>query len=280
MALHGLLAEDYAEQFPEEVARALEGFSPAAVAEVFAGLPAACAAGVLTHMVPVHAAAVVEGLDPETLGGILSHLATARCAVVLQHVASARRAGVIALVPPTRRAQIERLLRAAASSAGLLVEPVEAGLSPRMTAAEALPFVRRTHLSYGYVVDTEHRLIGVVDRRQLEASHSDTRIVDLMSREVSRLPAGTSLAALARHPAWEAFDVLPVVDGTGVLVGIIRHKALRRSLSTRPSAPRSQPRLGTVLELGELYWNGLSTLVYMVSEPSDAPSRKDDTNAR
>jgi hypothetical protein len=53
-----------------------------------------------------------------------------------------------------------------------------------------------------------------------------------MHRRVVRVPAFTPLAELMVHPAWRNLDAIPVVDGSGVLVGVLQHRVLRRLDST------------------------------------------------
>ncbi len=120
---------------------------------------------------------------------------------------------------------------------------------------------------YAYVVDDDHRLIGVIHRKALATSDDRARIGNLMSPQVTRIPSAAPFSAVRDHRAWFEFDVLPVVDGSGVLVGVIRHRNVRSSGPTHQSAPISQrPLLDTFLELGELYWGGLTSVVAAMAD--------------
>ena len=63
------------------------------------------------------------------------------------------------------------------------------------------------------------------------------------------------------------------VDDAGVLVGVIRHKSLRRLGSGRGApTPGRRPPLAEFLELGELYWVTLATMVgAMAGRPVPGP---------
>ena len=127
---------------------------------------------------------------------------------------------------------------------------------------------------YAYVVDDEHRLIGVIHRKALASSDVRARIGNLMSTQVIRIPSAAPFSAVRDHRAWFDFDELPVVDASAVLVGVIRHRIVRSSGSTQQSAPISQqPLLDTFLELGELYWGGLTSVVSAMADrqPAEAP---------
>jgi magnesium transporter len=83
-------------------------------------------------------------------------------------------------------------------------------------------------LYYVYVVDREGRLIGVVNLRQLLLTSSKQSLQTLMRRPVYSLPPGADHAGIVAHPGWRELHALPVVDGSGRFLGVLRHETVRR----------------------------------------------------
>jgi magnesium transporter len=256
------LATRYATDYPEDAARRLDAVPADRTARFLADLDPEIAARVIDGMLPSTAAAALGRMAPDGQAAILGRLSAARCVSVLRSVDTVARAGMVSRLPKELSLTVERLLRAPEGSAGALAGPVTAVLAPRTTVAEARDLIADLPGSYAYVVDEDRKLIGVVHRRDLAASRDEAPVESLMSRQVVRLPATAPHWAVRGHPAWADFDALPVVDGSDTLVGVLRHRSLRRLGVERPSSIASgRPALGAFLELGELYWGGLSSLL-------------------
>ena len=184
-----------------------------------------------------------------------------------------KRKAVLAELPRDVAATLTGPLRAPYGSLGAMAEPVHALLSPEMRVGDARDVLRDTPLAYGYVVDQDRRLVGVVHRRELRLDRISASVSSLMTSEVVRLPASASPWALHEHSAWRDFDVLPVVDKEDKMVGILRHRSLRRLRSQGPGSPLlASPAMNTFLELGELYWGGLTSM--LTTMESRSPRRK------
>ncbi len=281
MEAQRILASRYAADFPAETARRLETVPPAEVAAFFGALSPEVAVGAIDCMFPSTVAAALEGMGSDELSPILATLAPARCVLVLRAVAQAERARMLALLPEKRALAVERLLRSARGSVGEIAEPIPAELSPFMTVGEAAHVVNNVTALYVYVVDDDHRLVGVIHRRDLATSGERARVRDLMTAEVIRLPAAAPQNAVMDHPAWKRLDALPVVDSTDVLVGVIRHKNLRRLGETPTATASGQPSaLDAFLDLGELYWGTLASLITATQRQAGPGKQTEVENGR
>jgi len=256
------LAASYASRFPADTARRLETIAGSEVGSFLADLAPEIAVAVIARMLPSTVAAAFNTMDSEELAPILEVLPDSRCVLVLRSLEKDQRAAVVRLLPAATAPKIERLLRSPRGSAGMLAEPAQAVLSPEMSVNEARDVASGTAGPYVYVVDDDHRLVGVIHRKELASGDSRARIGSLMSGQVIRLPSAAPFSAVRNHPAWKDLHELPVVDGSGVLVGVVRHRSVRYSEQTHREAPISpRPGLATFLELGELYWGGLTSVV-------------------
>jgi IMP dehydrogenase len=118
-------------------------------------------------------------------------------------------------------AEVDRVKR---SESGMIMNPITLG--PDRPIREAHALMRRFRISGVPIVDGDGRLIGIITNRDLQFERAlDRPIADAMTREgLVTAPVGTTLeeaeAILARH----RIEKLPVVDGAGLLKGLITVK--------------------------------------------------------
>lgn len=127
---------------------------------------------------------------------------------------------------PTRR-EVTALLAYAEDAAGGLMSPWFARVRPEATVDEAISYLKRQAradletIYYGYVLDAEQRLLGVVSLRQLITSPGDKRVSDVMKREVISVTEDADQEAVARLFAELDLLAIPVVDAQGHMKGIV-----------------------------------------------------------
>jgi len=118
-------------------------------------------------------------------------------------------------------AEVDRVKR---SESGMIMNPITLG--PDRPIREAHALMRRFRISGVPIVDGDGRLIGIITNRDLQFERAlDRPIAEAMTREgLVTAPVGTTLeeaeAILARH----RIEKLPVVDGAGLLKGLITVK--------------------------------------------------------
>ncbi|GAB3025284.1 magnesium transporter [Natronobiforma cellulositropha] len=79
-----------------------------------------------------------------------------------------------------------------------------------------------TTVYYLYIVDDEDRLVGVMSLRELLNAPEDTLVSEHMATDLITLRAGADPEVAASEMSDLDFPALPVVDGEGRLVGIVR----------------------------------------------------------
>jgi predicted transcriptional regulator len=137
--------------------------------------------------------------------------------------------------------------------------------STESTVAEARTLEDDHRIPYLYIVDQEHRLVGVIHRRDLDGADAEASLRSVMIDRLQTIPASAPLALVHEHVAWSDHDVLPVVDPRGAFIGVIRHRTLRATL-LRPgldSGPNTA--LTALLDLGEAYWSSLFSAILTLS---------------
>lgn len=277
------LASRYVDRHPEAAARALRGLAPEAVAGFVVAATPEQQDALLGAMAPEEASACVRALPVPIRSTVVDRMPVERAAPMLRLLSSDDREPLLSSLSPPRRRRLERAVRYGPRSAGGIAEvdvPTALG-DHSVDQATKRSHKRGPDLPYVYVIDHSQRLVGVVSRRELGRARSDTRLEDLMTRTVHRIQAFTPLRELRAHPAWHDLDVLPVVDGAGVLVGIIRHKTLRR-IGTESVAAAPAEAGGTVavgLAYCELLARGLVALTTVPVTPDPASASEEGVTA-
>mgnify|MGYP001401232682 CR=1 FL=1 len=133
---------------------------------------------------------------------------------------------LVSLLSPDDRRETLQLLGYPAESVGRLMTPDYVAVRPEWTVQEALDHIRRKGLDSEtiniiYVTDRYWHLLGVVGLRRLILARPDERIEEIMETNVvtiSPLEDREKAVQTIQH-----YDViaLPVVDGDGVMLGII-----------------------------------------------------------
>jgi magnesium transporter len=273
-------ASRYAADHPAEAAKRLEGLSPEDVASFVEKVDHATAAKLLDRLAPPIAGSIVEAMETEAASEILALGSVDQCVRVLRHVSHDRRRQILSLLPQRVATMVGRILTFPEGSAGSIADGSVTALPSDMTVDSGRRVSRDPRFPYVYVVDRGHRLVGVAHKRDLEESSERATLQEIMAPVVARVPATASVSQLQRHGAWRHFDALPVVDGRGVYLGAIRHKDLRNLDGRHVAAGGTGQPIATLLDLSELYWLGLSTMVTALCAGTTAARGKESHDGR
>ena len=177
-------------------------------------------------------------LDEETRTQLMPQLSTARLTAIVRHLPTDDAADILAELPQERLAemldqlpdalaeQINRLLAYDPHTAGGLMTTDYFAVEDTWTTAEVLEQLRKRSsrletVFYLYVVDAEHRLVGVVSLRQLVTAEPHVVVCDLMETDVICVSVDEDQAHIAHLITQYDFLALPVVDHSHRLVGIV-----------------------------------------------------------
>jgi magnesium transporter len=194
--------------------------------------PAADAAQTLaTHIAALDtpsALARLEQVDVADVARALARIPPARANDLLAAMAPARRAAVMAAAPPgTDWADAQRYPE---GSVGRLLEDPPATFPSGTLVGDAIDTLRDILASrivtYIWVVDEEHRLLGVVAFRELLYADRGQRLNDVMITSPFCLRPDMRLVDAMREVVTRHFPVYPVCDADGHLVGQVRGQAL------------------------------------------------------
>lgn len=252
-----LFARQFAETHPADAARVLEQASSAEVALFLKRFSPEKCAGILSQMSLAAAAETLSSMDPEYAATVAAQLPLGNAASLLRRMESSHRTGILTRLSEDRRQELERLLEYRDGTVGAAADPEVFAIPGDLTCEAAQRLLRRRRGIFHhrlYVVDRAHHLLGHLHVRDLVRSPPNTPVTAVMQPATVRLQAGARMTAVMSHPAWRLMDAAPVVDKTGVLLGILRHRQLRQFGEVSPGVGIT----GALVGLSELYWIGLS----------------------
>jgi len=202
-----LSLEDRVEGFeilpPAEAEEFLRSLDARDIAELMAALPAARRRLWMRFLEPDDAADVLQAADPELREELLA-----------------------VLDEPTRK-EVRALAAYAEDEAGGLMNPRYARVRREMTTDEAIGYLRRQSrervetIYYGYVLDAQQHLLGVVSLRELFSAPGDAQMRDLMHTDLVTITEDTDQEEVSQLLAKHDLLAIPVVDHEGRMKGIV-----------------------------------------------------------
>ena len=257
------LARAFVAGHPARAALALEQMGIAPAAAALEAIEPAAAATVVREMPPTHAAECLAALPPDEAAAVVAHMPMDDAAPVVRAMRADVRSALMAALPEQTGVPLATLLQFPVGTAGALMDPSIFQLPEDVIVADARTRLRgaaRELLYYLYVVDRDHRLVGVLDIPELMLARTRDPVAAAMHRKVDRLGAWMPAALVLEHPGWHRYHAMPVVDESDRLLGAIRYQTLRKI--ERDAADRGpNPTLLTARALGELFHVGTTGLV-------------------
>jgi Mg/Co/Ni transporter MgtE len=257
------LTLSYLDAHPGDAARVLERMPAPDCAALFVRVPARVAAPVLSAMLPTAAARQLGALDDQPTMALLAALGPQAAVTILRHVAEPRRLRLLEGLPTATALTSRLLLDYEEDAVGAWTDPEVTALLPETRVEEALERVRNDdaeRVERVYVVDTEQKLIGMLELAALLRAPASSRIGDLSPRRPAVIAANTPLAGAASHRGWGGSATMVVVDRSGRLIGVLRREALMRALARGPAAQAAAAEATVVGSLARGYWGAVSGL--------------------
>jgi len=233
------LNTDYLQRYPDEAIQIVAGLNTEDIIELLHAQPAALAIRIWGSLSTEIAADVIEGLDNGLVKQLLSRSDPVRAARFMAFLKADKRHDYLSMLPPAKAKELEGLMVYPDDSAGAIMDPRFLTLHGYMTVRDALQRIRRHKPRFTrqlFVVDDQGRLEHMVEIQDMALSETGNTLVTL-SKPV---PAAVLITAnreevVAQFDSHKITD-LPVVDVSGMLVGIIHHDAIVSAVKAESSA--------------------------------------------
>ena len=176
------------------------------------------------------AVARLTPLDDATIAGLLHELGPGRAVAILDRFGPERRRQIALAAGQDQGDQWLAGHNWRQGSVGRLMEPVPAVFTEDATVADVItklrPIVSHTLVTYVFVVDADHRLIGLVAFRELAFAAPEQRLSEIMVARPFALRPDSDVIDAMREVVKRHYPVYPVCDADGHLVGIVRGAVL------------------------------------------------------
>ena len=169
--------------------------------------------------------AIAEDLNHQELSDLVEEMAPDDAADVLSDLDEEDAEQVLGLMEAEEAQEVQGLMAHEEDTGGGIMTPDLILAHEGSTVSEVIDALRKeaedAEIFELYVVDEEDRLLGVVSLHRLVTARPQTRMADLMDREVITVAPETDQEEIAQ--LFSRYDLLaaPVVDAEGKLVGQI-----------------------------------------------------------
>ncbi len=241
---------------PAAVAAGIRDLTLDDQAVVFRILPRQCAAAVFEFLDVAAREHLLKALGQEHVAAILNDMAPDDRTALLEELPAAATKRMLSLLSPDERTVALSLLGYPAGSIGRLMTPDYLVVDQHWTADQVLEHIR-THghdsetINMLYVIDAHGVLIDDIRLREFLLTAPATRVVELMDGRFVALKAADPREAAIAIFIREDRKALPVVDSTGVLIGIVTLDDVLKVAENR--ATREIQKIGGSEALNEPY---------------------------
>lgn len=187
----------------------------------------------LTARPASEAAKQLAAIDALSACQALAQLNPAFAQDILAALPSIQRQAIISAAPVDIAQQWKRNQRFAPGSVGRLMEPAVGVFAPATTVGDAIAalrdLIKSALITYGYVINKESKLLGIVTMRDLLFAGHDTTLGELMLTSVFALTPEDRISDAMRLTLNRHYPVYPVCDEAGKLLGLVRGQAIFES---------------------------------------------------
>jgi magnesium transporter len=184
----------------------------------------------LALMPPDQAAKELDANSESEAASILAMLSPAVAEDVMLAMSDERRRAVFAAAPTLNSQQWTANLTYDADAVGRLMEHPHAVFRPTYTVTETIERIRKlaknTLVTYGFIVDDQGVLLGIVAMRDLLLAENSSTLNSVMLKKPFVLAPTQKVIEAMRLVVNLHFPIYPVCDETGRLVGTVRGRSL------------------------------------------------------
>jgi CBS domain-containing protein len=211
---------------PEDIADVMEDLTHNERALIFKSLNKRKAAEALIGSEPAVQASVLQTLKLERIKDLLEDIPTDQAADIISMMSKSKSEKILQSMRPDISSKVKNILNYPPESAAAIMGTSFITVPEDYTAQQSIELLRRIAPSsesiyHIYVVDNENRLMGYLSIRKLIIAPPESKIFDIMNKEVIYVKMSTPKEEIAKAIAKYDVFVLPVVNDDNVLKGIV-----------------------------------------------------------
>lgn len=198
--------------------------------DVLKTLPPKLSVKVISGLQPNSLASLLTKIPTHLLDEIISNLDPQKVSDIILGLPEEIRKSLLDKTPEKSKRNILDLLTFPEDSAGRLMTKDYIAFHSHMKVKDATNKIRamtgRRVSSYIYVVDDEHRLVGVLSMYNLIQAPRENNLESIMKRDVYTVDCFTERQKIVDELKQHRYSNAPVVDGQNHMLGIIRAERL------------------------------------------------------
>ena len=168
---------------------------------------------------------LLENESHDRIASILEHASSNEQAYLIGLLDEKYASSVIDLLQADKQEELEEMMAYPEDSAGILMYTDVFTLHEETKARDAINALQDQEdaemVFYLYTLDDGGRLTGVISLRDLVTTHGDTKLKDIMSKQIHVVRPETDQEEVARIVSQYNFLAVPVVDSDDRLLGIV-----------------------------------------------------------
>jgi CBS domain-containing protein len=216
------------ELHPADIAEILEDVGPRRAGELIQDLGDEKIADTLMELETDFQAEVLESFPEERAADIVEEMEPDEAADLLNELEPEKRQAVLSLMEQEERQDIEELLVHQEDTAGGLMTNSYVWVPPGLTVGQALEKLRNDPdaqdaetIYYVYVLDADHKLLGVCSLSDMVLAQPDTPIEKIMHHDPVYVQVETPRDQVLEEISKYNLLAVPVVNGDNQLQGIV-----------------------------------------------------------
>lgn len=251
------LSVGFAESFPIDTARALENFPVEEITAFLSKVDVAISSNILTKMDTNITVKCLESFQLDQTAEVFHWFEPEIAAMYLRKISADRRDILMDSLPPEKVSPIRLKLHYPPGTAGELMEAQVFYLPQDIKIKTSIKRIQRENsrlFDLIFIVDREKKLVGSIQLSKL-LRHKENQLLSLlMETQPSFLEDLSSELAILHHPAWKNQQILPVVNKSGLFLGIIELKTVKYLEQKYQEKKSIDGPSGVGLELAKVYW--------------------------
>ena len=222
------LSEFLVDHHPGHVAEIIEDLGDDEGDMALTLLPDRTRAEVMSYVDPERQVRVVERMAPADAASLLHLMSHDDRAHLVNRLDEDRADEILRNLAQAEREDIRQLASYEPGTAGSSMTTDYATLPPGLTVREALDRLRREApdretIDYSYVVDPDHKLLGIVPLKRLILARPLAKVEEIMQKDVISGRVDEDREAVARKVDKYDLFAIPILDASDMLVGIVTH---------------------------------------------------------
>lgn len=223
---------------PVVAAHILETMSEAEAASILSTIPTSLSAKVLRHLPVSQATSLLKEIPNPVFKEIVEKLDPQLGAAIFVNIPPPGRKDFLDCLSEKSKNQIQELLAYPENSVGRIMTTDFIAFHTDIKVEDAIQKIRwlahtKDPHSYVYAVDTDNRLVGVLNMRDLIIAPPNTTLESVMRREVFSVNAFTDRKGAANELSKRKYFAAPVVDNENRLVGLVQTEQLLSQMQER-----------------------------------------------